>query len=134
MSICPEFDPVTLGRIKKFQEGIDELQKRGVSLATAREYLLSRESDVLSQEDKDLIDELERVRKKSIHFVMEMARREAADDGIEIPSRYLTGDTLEVVFAPETYRYEEFDIFSWFSWYTLTEKADIAMNSKLFRL
>ena len=124
------FDPVTMKRIQDFQHGKDKLFEDypEVTMVRIRDYIQSGIRYGMTDDLVERLNTLNNLRKRAIAFVMETARRQAADDGITIPQKYLDGSALDPVFAPETYRFEEFKIYSWLSWYTKEEEGTFAMG------
>ncbi|MBQ2675095.1 MAG: hypothetical protein IJG07_10530 [Prevotella sp.] len=112
------FHMSTLSKIERFREGREELKRKypDLTMAQVRAYLRG---------EGDLPDDNCR------H--MFYAREQAKKYKLKIPERYLTGESLDVFFAPECYRFYDFRIFSYFSWYEPWEET-VLLTGPLFSI
>lgn len=117
------FAPSTIKAVKLFNTGLEQFKKKNpdISLFKAREYLNGRLT--LPKDTEDEIDNLNGIRKEAIQYQMSYADAQAKSEGITIPEKYITGQALDVYFAESTYRFYDFFVFKYFSWYEPWEEA-----------
>lgn len=118
----------TLGYIREFRQGKDALLRDhpDITLAQVRQYLMGEGE--LPEEVRQKVDAMQEVRKDAIAREMSYAKAQARYDGLAIPEKYLTGEMLDVYFSPETYRYYDFWVYSFFSWYEPWEEGMLMMG------
>ena len=124
MAITPiRFAPSTIKAIKSFEDGLYVFKKEypEFPLDLVRMYLEGKAG--LPDDVKKQVDFLQEIRKEAIRYQMEFAKAEAEAEGIQIPEKYLTGDALDVYFTENTYRYYDFYVYKYFSWYEPWEEA-----------
>lgn len=123
----------TLRTIEKFRKDKDDLLKDhpDITLAQVRQYLMGKGE--LPEKVRQKVDEMQEYRKAQIQYEMSYAKAQARYDGLEIPEKYVNGEVLDVYFAPETYRYYDFWLYSFFSWYEPWEEA-VLLTGPLFSM
>lgn len=133
ITFIPDFGPGTLEGIEDFDRMRDEIHVSfpEVSLKQVREYLTGIGD--LPDSMKPVVEEMNQLRKDCIEYQMSWAKDFAEADGIEIPQEYLTGDALDVFFAPETYRFFDFTVYYHFSWYEPWEMIEL-LSGPLFSM
>lgn len=125
----------TLRAIEKFRQGKDELEKEFPDLSwdKVRNFLENDITDGIPAVALEKVQHLNSIRKDAIQYRMAYAQDKARLDGIQIPEKYMTGDALDVFFSPEVYRYYDFWVYSFFSWFQPWEEAQL-MAGPLFSI
>lgn len=127
------FNFSTLHRIERFRKDKDALLRDhpDITLAQVRQYLMGEGE--LPEEVCQKIDAMQEYRKAGIEREMHYARAQARYDGLAVPEKYVNGEMLDVYFSPETYRYYDFWVYSFFSWYEPWEEAAL-LTGPLFSI
>lgn len=129
------FKRSTLNAIEAFKKGKEKLTEKWPSITAEniRSFLMGDYSIAIPEEMKEEIENLNDIRKDAIKTEMHYAKASARLDGIQLPEQYISGEALDVFFAPETYRYYGFRVFQFFSWYEPWEETQL-LAGKLFSI
>lgn len=125
-NMVARFAPSTVKAIKSFEDGLYVFKKEypEFPLDLIRKYLEGKVK--LPDDVEKQVNFLQEIRKNAIRYQMEYAKAEAESEGIKIPEKYLTGDALDVYFTENTYRFYDFYVYRFFSWYEPWEEAKFA--------